>query len=223
MKQILDLIRHCRRSNCGGISKAGTAGESKHLITRFCMSNIIISSIDKPRSNDHVVPSLFSSTQASLPDSPSGPRTQIAEKTKVIVLGAAAVDVSARAFNADSNSALSSTVPGSISVSLGGVGRNVAEASHRVAPEDGSVLLLSPIGDDSFGKMLVKEMETFGMRTDGLLYQKGQRTAVCNLIMDSKGDLTTGIADMAIAETLSANEVRTRGFTYISNREYVCI
>lgn len=151
------------------------------------------------------------------------PRTQVAEKIKVIVLGAAAVDVSARAFNADSNSALSSTVPGSISVSFGGVGRNVAEASHRVSPEDGSVLLLSPIGDDSFGNMLVKETETLGMRTDGLLCQKGQRTAVCNLILNTKGDLTTGIADMAIAETLSANEVRTRGFACDSRDMYVFI
>ncbi|KAF9076237.1 indigoidine synthase A-like protein [Rhodocollybia butyracea] len=113
------------------------------------------------------------------------------EKAKLVVLGAAAVDVTAKAFDA-SNSAIGSTVPGSISVSLGG--------------KKQSVLLASPIGDDSFGNLLVKGTESLGMRTDGLLMQQGQRTAVCNMIMDREGNLTTGIADMAITEALAARE-----------------
>ncbi|KAJ3799899.1 indigoidine synthase A-like protein [Lentinula aff. detonsa] len=142
----------------------------------------------------------------------SKPSTQLlpASKTKpfpasengnasLLVLGAAAVDISAKAFEAASNSALGSTVPGNITVSLGGVARNIAEASHRVSPKD-SVLLVSPIGDDSFGQLLTQESENHGMRTDGLLLQKDQRTAVCNMIMDSQGGLTTGIADMAILD-----------------------
>ncbi|KAJ3720036.1 indigoidine synthase A-like protein [Lentinula raphanica] len=121
------------------------------------------------------------------------------DNASLLVLGAAAVDISARSSEVDSNSALGSTVPGTISLSLGGVARNIAEASHRVSPQD-SVLLVSSIGDDAFGHLLTKESENYGMRTDGLLLQKDQRTAVCNMIMDSQGGLTTGIADMSILD-----------------------
>ncbi|KAJ4486069.1 indigoidine synthase A-like protein [Lentinula aciculospora] len=122
------------------------------------------------------------------------------DNASLLVLGAAAVDISAKAFEAAPRSAFGSTTPGTIAVSLGGVARNIAEASHRVSPKD-SVLLLSPIGDDAFGHLLTKETEKSGMRTDGLLLQKDQRTAVCNIVLDSRGGLTTGIADMAILET----------------------
>ncbi|KAJ3857815.1 indigoidine synthase A-like protein [Lentinula lateritia] len=118
----------------------------------------------------------------------------------LLVFGAAAVDISANAFEMAPNFASGSTVPGTIAVSLGGVARNIAEASHRVSSK-GSVLLVAPIGNDAFGHLLMEETANFGMRTDGLLLQKNQRTAVCNMIMDSHGGLTTGIADMAILET----------------------
>ncbi|KAJ3919349.1 indigoidine synthase A-like protein [Lentinula edodes] len=122
------------------------------------------------------------------------------DNASLLVFGAAAVDISANAFEMASNFASGSTVPGTIAVSLGGVARNIAEASHRVSPK-GSVLLVAPIGNDAFGRLLTEGTANFGMRTDGLLLQKNQRTAVCNMIMDSHGGLTTGIADMAILET----------------------
>ncbi|KAJ3987787.1 indigoidine synthase A-like protein [Lentinula detonsa] len=159
---------------------------------------------EQPHSSDSMTvglrPISKPSTQLRLPASKTPPFAASENgNASLLVLGAAAVDISAKAFEAASNSALGSTVPGNISVSLGGVARNIAEASHRVSPKD-SVLLVSPIGDDSFGQLLTQESENHGMRTDGLLLQKDQRTAVCNMIMDSQGGLTTGIADMAILE-----------------------
>ncbi|KAJ4002363.1 indigoidine synthase A-like protein [Lentinula boryana] len=159
---------------------------------------------EQPHSSDTMTVGLRSiskpSTQLRLPASKTTPfAASENDNASLLVLGAAAVDISAKAFEAASNSALGSTVPGNITVSLGGVARNIAEASHRVSPKD-SVLLVSPIGDDSFGQLLTQESENHGMRTDGLLLQKNQRTAVCNMIMNSQGGLTTGIADMAILE-----------------------
>ncbi|KAJ3734792.1 indigoidine synthase A-like protein [Lentinula guzmanii] len=159
---------------------------------------------EQPHSSDSMTvglrPISKPSTQLRLPASKTTPFAASENgNASLLVLGAAAVDISAKAFEAASNSALGSTVPGNITVSLGGVARNIAEASHRVSPKD-SVLLVSPIGDDSFGQLLRQESEKCGMRTDGLLLQKDQRTAVCNMIMDSQGGLTTGIADMAILD-----------------------
>ncbi|KAF5390183.1 hypothetical protein D9757_002983 [Collybiopsis confluens] len=180
--------------------------------------------VQEPSSTNYS-PFVPQTTQASSP--PTDIYTHQPKAAKLAVVGAAAVDISARAFSISPNSASGgSTAPGSIFVSLGGVGRNVAEAATHTSPEEGSVLLISAIGDDAFGDKLAKDTRNIGMRTDGLLLQKDQRTAVCNMIMDregilssnrqmakkntddlTEGDLITGIADMAITEALSADEV----------------
>src|SRR5258708_4026134 len=104
-------------------------------------------------------------------------RSMINSTTKppadLIIIGSAAVDITAHA-NVDSNSELSkhSTAPGNVSLSLGGVARNVAEASHRIlaAQEHGaSSLLVAPVGEDVLGKLLLDETQKLGMRTDGFL------------------------------------------------------
>lgn len=84
----------------------------------------------------------------------------------------------------------------------------MAEASHRVMTRSGaaSTLLVSPIGCDPFGSMLVEETKKLGMRTDGLV-QTDLRTAVCNMMLDNNGDLTCGVADMDITVAFDGAEV----------------
>lgn len=77
-------------------------------------------------------------------------------------------------------------------------------------------MLVSAVGKDSFGRLLVDEMGRMGMRTDGLL-TAGQsenqaeaddgRTAVCNMVLDGKGGLVGGVADMDIILSLKEKEV----------------
>ena len=117
------------------------------------------------------------------------------------------MDITARP---DVSSALAthSTSPGSVHMSPGGVARNVAEAAHRVLQalsngdtfEPSKPLLISPVGDDAFAAVLALETEARGMRSDGLLKHSSSvdRTAVCNMFLDSHGDLQTGVADMSI-------------------------
>jgi pseudouridine-5'-phosphate glycosidase/pseudouridine kinase len=134
------------------------------------------------------------------------------ESAKLIVIGSAAVDITSRARPASSGSddGKNSTLPGSVSVSLGGVARNISEAAYRTltakAPELGHITaLVSCVGNDLFGHLLVGEMQRIGMRTDGLVAGTG-RTAVCNLVLDDAGDLVGGVADMDIVREL-ADEV----------------
>lgn len=134
--------------------------------------------------------------------------------TKLAVIGSAAVDITANSVLA-SNADLGrhSTAPGNVSLTLGGVARNIAEAAHRVLasiPDESSspTLLISPVGVDSFGKLLTSETRAIGMRTDGLLKRASvQRTAVCNMVLDNRGDLISGVADMEITETFAPEEV----------------
>lgn len=129
---------------------------------------------------------------------------------KLIVVGSAALDISARPI-ADELT-LHSTSPGSISMSFGGVGRNVAEACHRVLTSRSqelvsATLLISPAGSDPLGRMLIEEIEKLGLRTDGM-FHRNESTAVCSMILDSKGSLIRGVADMSITEALDGGLVR---------------
>jgi pseudouridylate synthase / pseudouridine kinase len=97
-------------------------------------------------------------------------------------------------------------------VTLGGVGRNISEAAHRIltahsAQLSTATMLVSPIGDDAFGRLLLDETQHIGMRTDGLTQSPGARTAVCNMILDSAGNLIGGIADMDIIRSLDGETV----------------
>jgi len=129
-------------------------------------------------------------------------------------VGSAAIDISAQA-NATEDIAISrhSTSPGAVSMTLGGVGRNIAEAAYRMLSNHSlelstATMLVSAVGDDAFGRFLVDEMRHMGMRTDGLVQQRGARSAVCNMVLDSAGHLTGGVADMDIIQLLDSETVR---------------
>jgi pseudouridylate synthase / pseudouridine kinase len=118
---------------------------------------------------------------------------------------------------------LHSTAPGTVASTLGGVARNVAEAAHRIHTssnplnKDG-IMLISPLGRDSFGSLLKQETAALGMRTDGLSYptasspspngESSSRTAVCNMVIDGGGNLVGGVADMDIIASMQFKEVK---------------
>lgn len=105
---------------------------------------------------------------------------------------------------------LHSTAPGSVSLAPGGVGRNIAEAAHRILSKKSdpqTPVLISLVGEDTIGKVLHDELSRIGMRTDGLIIDSGKASAVCNMVMDTGGGLITGVADMHIIESLEGNAV----------------
>ncbi|KAK7694734.1 hypothetical protein QCA50_001922 [Cerrena zonata] len=125
---------------------------------------------------------------------------------RLLVIGSAAVDITAQAQTVDPSVSLHSTVPGSVTTSLGGVARNMAEAAHRsLGPSlADTTLLVSPVGTDGFGRMLAEESKQLGMRTDGFLELSDARTAVCNMVLDGSGGLTGGVADMGIVQSFDS-------------------
>lgn len=129
------------------------------------------------------------------------------------MIGGAAVDVVSKASPRTGESIKQSTVPGTISNALGGVGRNMAEAAHRLttASNDGTggdVLLVSPIGNDLYGHKIKNGTGSMGMRLDGLIAKQTNRTAVCNMVLDEQGDLVGGVADMEINDALTFEDVK---------------
>nr|XP_019050142.1 indigoidine synthase A family protein [Kwoniella bestiolae CBS 10118]OCF29072.1 indigoidine synthase A family protein [Kwoniella bestiolae CBS 10118] len=150
----------------------------------------------------------------------------------VLVFGSAAIDLTSTSPHTLEPR---TTTPGTVFVSPGGVGRNIAEAAQNLLP-DHAVQLISAFGTnpsdiasshhhdqipsntlitsgenveepDSFGKLLMLELAAAGLRTDGLVGKSGKSTAVCSLTLEKNGDLVAGVADMGIVETLSPDSI----------------
>lgn len=131
------------------------------------------------------------------------------------MIGASAIDITANVSKArDGQSVVvaNTTAPGTVSLNLGGVARNVAEAAHRVlsgglSPDVNATLLLSPVGEDEFASMLLNEHGKLGMRVDGFLKDSRSRTAVCNMLLDTTGQLIGGVADMDVTRNVTLDTV----------------
>jgi pseudouridine-5'-phosphate glycosidase/pseudouridine kinase len=131
-----------------------------------------------------------------------------------VVIGSAAVDVVSQAnvtSDADGSRGRQSTSPGTVDLSLGGVGRNIAEAAHRISTsrfqaQPSATVLVSSVGDDPLGRLLLEEMGRIGVRTDGVMTTR-QRSAVCNMVLDSSRNLIGGVADMDITRSMQPEMV----------------
>ncbi|WWC87651.1 uncharacterized protein L201_002541 [Kwoniella dendrophila CBS 6074] len=165
---------------------------------------------------------------------PSSSSKAVLAKPTVLVFGSAAIDLTSTSPHTLEPR---TTTPGTVFVSPGGVGRNIAEAAQNFLPEN-SVQLISLFGTnkntpsipkqdqilidekiitsdtakeveepDSFGKLLLLELNSAGLRTDGLIGKSGKSTAVCSLTLEKNGDLVAGVADMGIVEIMSIESV----------------
>ena len=94
--------------------------------------------------------------------------------------------------------------PVSVAQSTGGAAGNTALNLKRLGND---VSLLSAVGDDPAGAGLLQALESAGLSTEAILRQKGQRTAAYTAILDDKGDLVAGLADMEIYGALAPREL----------------
>ncbi|BGP36708.1 hypothetical protein JCM10449v2_000609 [Rhodotorula kratochvilovae] len=109
-----------------------------------------------------------------------------------------------------SASPLSTTAPGSVSLTLGGVAGNVAATAHALlGGSAGETLLVAAVADDLLGGVARRGLAARGMRDDGLVGAEGA-TATCGILLDQKGELVGGVADMRIASALSGETIVER-------------
>lgn len=122
----------------------------------------------------------------------------------VVVVGGANIDIAGKALaplvEFDSN-------PGQVSLSAGGVGRNIA---HNLALLGEKVELISAFGDDENGAELARICRRAGIGLDHALVVEGQRTSTYLFIMDEAGEMRLAINDMAILEMLTPELLESR-------------
>ena len=111
-----------------------------------------------------------------------------------VVVGGVNVDIGGRSFAplvaADSN-------PGIVSISLGGVGRNIA---HNLALLGADVHLLSAYGDDVNGERVAASCSELGIDLSHALRVAGGTTSTYLYLTDEHGEMALAVSDMEICK-----------------------
>ena len=114
-----------------------------------------------------------------------------------VVVGGVNVDIGGRSFaplvEADSN-------PGRVSVSLGGVGRNIA---HNMSLLGLDVRLLTAYGDDLHGERVAASCSELGIDLSHALRVPGGTTSTYLDLTDPAGEMALAVSDMSICSKIT--------------------
>jgi len=115
----------------------------------------------------------------------------------VVVIGIAGLDIRGRTREtlvpATSN-------PGTVRLTAGGVGRNIAENLARL---DVPTALLTAVGEDPFGEQVLAQTAAAGVDLSHVLRTAEYPTATYLAIVDTDGSLAVGLDDMGIAAAIT--------------------
>ena len=114
----------------------------------------------------------------------------------IIVIGGANLDI--KSVIAGKTVAATSN-PGTSSLSLGGVGRNIAENLARLGAP---VALLSVVGDDDAGTRLIEGSTAAGIDMSLVTRAKGN-TGTYAVVIDRHGEMVIGVADMRLIDAIT--------------------
>lgn len=90
--------------------------------------------------------------------------------------------------------------PGVISMSLGGVGRNIA---HNMTLMGIDVRLLTAFGDDVYGQKIASSCGELGIDASHALRVSGASTSTYLYIADDKGDMSMALSDMEVCKKIT--------------------
>lgn len=114
-----------------------------------------------------------------------------------VVVGGVNVDIGGKPFAppvaADSN-------PGIVSVSLGGVGRNIA---HNLSLMGTDVRLLTAYGDDIHGHRVAASCSELGIDLSHARRISGGTTSTYLYLMDEQGEMVLAVSDMEICKKIT--------------------
>src|SRR5574344_1176995 len=134
------------------------------------------------------------------------------EKPDILLIGGSNIDFLAKSFKtlipSDSN-------PGELSISYGGVGRNIAE---NLALLNDRVTFITGIGNDTNGEGLVKQLEKRGVK---VIFPKPTASSSSYIaICDETGDMQIAVCDSRAIDNLSAEFIKEHE-DVIKDKEYV--
>ena len=117
--------------------------------------------------------------------------------TYAVVVGGVNVDIGGRCagalVQADSN-------PGTVTVSLGGVGRNIA---HNLSLMGTDVRMLTAFGQDLHGQKVASSCAELGIDVSHALRCSDAATSTYLYIADSQGEMAVAISDMSVCDRIT--------------------
>jgi len=126
----------------------------------------------------------------------SGKGYILKEEPYVLVIGGSNMDISGTPRGSfilkDSN-------PGIVSLSPGGVGRNIAENLARMGS---AVKLLTVLGEDLYGRQLLETCRYAGIDMNHVKISGKKGTSVYLSILDEMGDMISAVSDMSLMDEL---------------------
>ncbi|TZE80860.1 carbohydrate kinase [Calorimonas adulescens] len=126
------------------------------------------------------------------------------EEPSVVVVGGANFDIKGVSF---SEVIPMTSNPGKITFSPGGVGRNIAENLARLGIK---TRLITLVGDDMYGDMLLKEAEKAGIDISGCDSISHRSSGTYMAIDGPDGNMVLALSDMEIFKEMTPEFVRTR-------------
>lgn len=122
----------------------------------------------------------------------------------IVVVGGVNIDISGTAdtpmLGADSN-------PGRVRLTLGGVGRNIAENLCRMGCQ---VRMLTVLGDDFYAERIRQSCDRLGMDLSLSMTIPGERTSTYLCVNDADGDLYAAISDMELYSRITPDYLLSR-------------
>lgn len=138
------------------------------------------------------------------------------QRGKIAVLGGANMDIggfpSGALVPGDSN-------PGQVRMSVGGVGRNIAENAARMGLD---VELITALGADANGRAILEDCAAKGIGMEHSRVDETERTSVYLFIDDAKGDMSCAINDMHIQTLLTPAWIAPH-LELLNSMDAVCI
>ncbi|TMW60771.1 hypothetical protein Poli38472_000813 [Pythium oligandrum] len=133
----------------------------------------------------------------------SKPQGNVQAKGNVLVVGGLVLDI----ISASTSPIIRATSNiGTIRQTSGGVGRNIAECLKRLGANP---LLVSSIGQDASGSILLKNLEALDISAHGIQISEDVGTAVYSAVLCSSGDLDVAIADMRALDEIDTTAIPT--------------
>lgn len=128
----------------------------------------------------------------------------VSDNPYICIVGGANMDI--QGFP-NSNLILEDSNPGKVSISMGGVGRNIGENLTRMGAE---TRLISAVGDDVYGHKILDEARKIGLDMNDSIVMNGANTSTYLSILDETGDMKVAIAHMDIFDKISIDFIKSK-------------
>lgn len=125
------------------------------------------------------------------------------ESPFTIVIGGANMDICGAPAN---DLVMHDSNPGTVSVSPGGVARNIAENLARLGMD---TRLVAAVGADEYGDLLLEQSRAAGIDTSHVFRLDSAPTSTYVSVLDNAGDMLVAINDMSIADSLDADRLQS--------------